>query len=442
MHHAPPNPQLSELLQALQQHASQPIMMGLERVETLCAQVGNPYHRLPPVIHLAGTNGKGSLSAFLHALANAAGLSAHRYISPHLVRFNERIIVADQEISDQQLMECLQAVEGPARALGATYFESTTVAAYLAFAQVPADLLILETGMGGRLDATNIITPILTAITPVSMDHQAFLGDTLEAIAGEKAGILKAGIPCVIGPQMPQALDVLRARAEVLRCPLSVYGEDWRVEPQSEEGCFTYVSNARWLDDVRPSLLGRHQYENAATAIACFDALSDRWPLTEVMIRRGVAQATWPARLQKLSEGRLLELLPAQTELWLDGGHNAGAAAILRQWILARERPVHVVCGMLADKDHAEFFQIVGEAAASLACLTIPETEHAASSEQLYHAAQSAAQKFGIHVEKAESLAHALQALCKTAVSSYDVLICGSLYLAGYVLAQNEYSEQ
>jgi dihydrofolate synthase/folylpolyglutamate synthase len=421
---------VAALLQELQQTSAQPIVMGLERVEALCARLGHPERRLPPTIHIAGTNGKGSLCAFLHALGNAAGLKAHRYISPHLVRFNERIVLVDEEIGDEKLAEYLEAVRGPAQELGATYFESTTVAAYLAFADHPADLLILETGMGGRLDATNVASPILTAITPISMDHQAYLGTTLAAIAAEKAGILKPGVPCVMGPQRRAAAEVLRARARELGCRLHACPADWRMEPEAEG--FAYISNERWIDGLQPALPGVHQYDNAATAVACFELLEDRWSLTDAQIRTGLAQARWPARLQHLSESPWRAHLPEGASLWLDGGHNAGAGAVLQQWMATRRQPVHVICGMLQDKDHAEFLAAVGARAASLQCLAIPGAALSTPPEVLV----SAAEKSKPGAQVAESLPAALQWLSKRFAPPYDVLICGSLYLAGYVLGE------
>lgn len=419
---------LMQRLQALQQVSAQPIMMGLERVEALCARLGHPEKRLPPVIHIAGTNGKGSLGAFLQALAEMSGFEAHRYISPHLVRFNERILLHGKEIDDTRLLACLDAVLSAAQELGATYFESTTVAAYLAFADIPADLLILETGMGGRLDATNVVSPILTAITPISYDHQAFLGDSIEAIAGEKAGILKPGVPCVIGPQVPGALDVLRRHVREKQCPVHVYERHWRVEPEDEG--FTYISDQCWLDGLKPSLAGEHQYVNAGMAIACIEMLEERWAFSEHAIREGLAKALWPARLQRLEGGRWAAMLPEGVSLWLDGGHNEGAARILRTWMAKRKRPVHIICGMLQDKDHDAFLEIIGERAASMQCLAIPGTDNSATAEALL----SAAQKSKVAAEKAESLPSALQFLSKQQPAPYDVLICGSLYLAGYVL--------
>jgi dihydrofolate synthase/folylpolyglutamate synthase len=429
---ASPSDRLNDLLHTLQHISAQTIVMGLERVEALCARLGHPEKRLPPVIHIAGTNGKGSTSAFLHALANAAGLTVHRYTSPHLVRFHERIVVADREISDAQLIRCLEAVQGPAQELGATYFESTTVAAYLAFAETPADLAILETGMGGRLDATNVVTPILTAITPISYDHQAFLGATLEAIAGEKAGIIKPGVPCVVGPQRDAALAVLRQRAAECGSRLYVTPQHWRVEPEAQG--FSYISDDCWLDGLAPSLPGEHQYSNAGIALACFELLQDRWCLSGDEIRDGISGAVWPARLQKLEGTVWNAALPEGVSVWLDGGHNEGAGSILRQWMIRQRRPVHVICGMLADKDHAAFLAKFEDVAASLQCLTIPDTPQSASAEVLL----SAAQKSGLRAEKAETLAIAIQALCKTHAAPYDILICGSLYLAGYVLGECE----
>ncbi|MGH7031726.1 MAG: bifunctional folylpolyglutamate synthase/dihydrofolate synthase, partial [Stellaceae bacterium] len=322
------------------------IDLSLGRIEGLLAALGNPHEKLPPVIHVAGTNGKGSAIATMRACLEGGGYRVHAYISPHLVRFHERIRLAGELIDEDRLIELLEECERANGGAPITYFEITTAAAFLAFARTPADIVLLETGLGGRLDATNVIRcPAATAITPVSLDHQAFLGDTITAIAGEKAGILKPGSPAIIGPQPAQAAEVFATRAAELAVPLYRFGAEWRCEP---DGGGMRYEGPRWrLDLPLPSLLGAHQIINAGTAIACLEQLTGL-PLSRDAIAAGLRRINWPARLQRLSRGALVEMLPEGWELWLDGGHNPGAgevlAAVAASW---RDRALYLVVGML-----------------------------------------------------------------------------------------------
>ncbi len=297
------------------------IDLGLERIERLLAALGSPERKLPPIVHVAGTNGKGSLVAYLRAMTEAAGYRVHVYTSPHLVRFNERIRLAGRLIEDDELDATLGDCEQANEEKPITFFEITTAAAYLAFSRVPADLAIVEVGMGGRYDATNVIQPALAAITPIGYDHTGFLGDKLEGIAGEKAGILKRAVPGVIGRQREASARVIDAEASRLAAPLFRLGREWQVMPTATG--FRYESDTTSLDLPSPALAGAHQIDNAATAVACVERLrAANFAIDDRAIAKGLATVEWPARLQKLTRGPLPEALPPGCELWLDGGHN------------------------------------------------------------------------------------------------------------------------
>src|SRR5947208_1337665 len=310
-----------ELLAELKALHPRRMDLSLGRIERLLAALGNPQDRLPPVIHIAGTNGKGSTVATLRACLEAAVYRVHVYTSPHLVRFHERIRLAGQLIKEDSLLALLEECERANAGAPITFFEITTAAAFLAFARVPADIVLLETGLGGRLDTTNVVRhPAVAAITPVSLDHQAFLGDTVAAIAGEKAGILKPGVPAVIGPQPDDAAGVIEARAAAIGAPLYRWQKEWRCDPQPPPaaGGMRY-EGGRWrLDLPLPALAGLHQTANAGTAIACLEQLSG-FSLPASAISDGLRHIDWPARLQRLTRGPLVAMLPAGSELWLDG---------------------------------------------------------------------------------------------------------------------------
>jgi dihydrofolate synthase / folylpolyglutamate synthase len=333
------------------------IDLSLGRIQAALALLGDPQEKLPPVVHVAGTNGKGSTIAFVRAMAEAAGLRVHVYTSPHLVRIEERYRLAGTLIAPGHLERLARQVEAVAREVPLTIFEAETVAGFLAFAEVPADLVLLEVGLGGRLDATNVITcPRLTAITPVDYDHKEFLGDTIELIAAEKAGILKPGVPVVVGAQRPEALAVIGARAGALGAPMLVFGRDY--DGWAQHGRFVVQTTDRLLDLPEPALAGAHQTLNAA--MACQLALELELP--EEAIATGLSTARWPARMQRLVRGPYAQLLEAVGgELWLDGGHNpqgAEAAARYMARLAARDaRPFALVCGLLANKDQSGFFE-------------------------------------------------------------------------------------
>jgi dihydrofolate synthase/folylpolyglutamate synthase len=409
------------------------IDLSLERVRRLLAALGDPQEQLPPVIHVAGTNGKGSTIAFLRAALEAAGYQVHVYTQPHLLRFNERIRLAGRLIDDPALASLLHECERVNAGAPITYFEITTAAAFLAFARTPGDVVLLETGLGGRFDATNVIArPAVTTITPVSLDHQHFLGDTVAAIAGEKAGILKSGTPAVLGRQSPEARGILEARAQALGAPLFRHAVEWRIAPQTHG---LRYDGRRWraLDLPLPGLLGLHQYDNAGTAIACLDRL-EAFELGARDLARGLRDVEWPARLQHLAQGRLAMLLPSGWELWLDGAHNAAGgealAAMANTW---RERPLHLVFGMLKSHDARAFLRALAPFAATLEGVAIPGEANALSAEE----AAAAAHAVGIRATPRENIAAAVAAASARQGQPGRVLICGSLYLAGRVLAEN-----
>jgi dihydrofolate synthase/folylpolyglutamate synthase len=406
------------------------IDLSLGRIERLLASLGNPHDKLPPVIHVAGTKGKGSTVAVLRACLEAAGYRVHAYISPHLVRFNERIRLTGALIDDAALVSVLEEAERANEGREITFFEITTAAAFLAFSRSPADILLLEVGLGGRLDTTNVVKrPAVTAITPVSLDHQAFLGNTIAAIAGEKAGILKPGVPSVVAPQVDEAEAVIEARAAEVEAPLYRSGREWRCELAGEG---VRYEGERWrLDLPLPSLLGAHQVLNAGTAIACLEQLSG-FAMPSAAIAEGLRNIDWPARLQLLRHGPLVEMMPGW-ELWLDGGHNPAAGTVLgpvvAEW---RDRPLYLVVGMLNTKDSAGFLAPMAPAVQGLRAVTIPGEENALPAGAIVVAARSV----GIAAEEASSVDEALRAI-KSHGKAGRVLICGSLHFAGVILRDN-----
>lgn len=403
------------------------IDLTLDRMWRVLAALDHPERRLPPVIHIAGTNGKGSTQAMIRAGLEGAGLTAHAYTSPHLVRFHERIRVAGDLIDEQTLSRildtCLEA-NGPDPI---TYFEITTAAALLAFAETSADYTLLEVGLGGRLDATNVIeTPAITVITPVDLDHQQFLGDTLGKIAAEKAGIIKRGVPCVVGPQKDEALEVIEAQAAKLGAPLLAYGQHWHV--WEERGRLVYQDETGLLDLPLPNLAGAHQIQNAGAALTILRHLG----LGEAAAEAAVSKADWPARMQRLRHGPLIDMAP-EAEIWLDGGHNPHAArAIAATLTQLPKRPTHLICGMMNTKDVAGFMSLLAEHAESLQGVTIAGQAATLSAADTVAAASSV----GLKAAAAESVDQALKTILAQEPHA-RVLICGSLYLAGVVLQEN-----
>ena len=403
----------------------QKIDLSLDRMRTLCAVLGDPQHRLPPVIHVAGTNGKGSTIAFIRAMAEAAGLKVHVYTSPHLVRFNERIRLAGELISDAQLSAILDRIEA-VKGVQTTVFESTTAAAFVAMAETPADLAIIEVGLGGTLDATNVIErPLLSVIAPVDYDHAEFLGTELAGIAGEKAGILKAGARGLIARQAEDAMAVIEAKASASGVPLTVMGVDF--DAWAEHGGMVFQDQEQFFDLPAPALKGPHQIANAGLAVAV--ALELDLPADAIVA--GVAGAAWPARMQRLSAGPYGEMArAAEAELWLDGGHNPHAGRALVEALAERQRkaprPLALIVGMLANKDHGGFFEALKASEAHV--FTVGFEGSAAEPEAL----AAVARGHGLGAQAAESVEAALERALR--LGAGRVVICGSLYLAGEVL--------
>ena len=425
------------ILQRLMQLYPRAIDLGLERIERLLAEMGSPHKKLPPVVHVAGTNGKGSLVAYLRAMSEAAGYRAHVYTSPHLVRFNERIRVAGRLIEDDELAAVLTECEEVNAGKPITFFEITTVAAFVAFARVPADIAILEVGLGGRRDTTNVADPALCAITPIGFDHTGFLGDKLEGIAAEKAGILKHGAPAVIGRQREVSAEVIAAQAAKLGVPLFRMGREWQMAP-TETG-FRYESDLLTLDLPAPALVGAHQLDNAATAVACVERLrAAKFAIDDKAMRTGLASVEWPARLQKLTRGPLVEALPPGCELWLDGGHNEDCgfalARMASDW--AKEPaplPLYLVFGMLTTKDASGFLRPLARHANAARAVPFPEGHSAYTPVE----ACAKAAEVGLDCVPTNDIGAALEDLLATQPAPMRILICGSLYLAGAVLARN-----
>lgn len=399
------------------------IDLSLDRLRALLAKLGHPERRLPPVIHVAGTNGKGSTCAFLRAMGEAAGLRVHVYTSPHLVRFNERIRIAGELVSDATLAEAMEHVEQVNAGAPITVFEVITAVAFHLFAQSPAGLCVLEVGLGGRGDATNVIPPpAACAITSVSLDHRDLLGDTLALIAAEKAGIMKPGVPVAIGAQPDAALAVLLETAARVGARVSLRDHDWDVTP--EPAGFRYVDVDGPLMLPSPSLPGAHQFDNAGIAIAAMRASGLN--VSDAAIAAGIASAEWPARLQRL-HGRLARSLPPEWELWLDGGHNPGAGEVLAAHLATwRDRPVHLIVGMKDSKDAAGFLRPLLPQATTLWAVAEPG-QHSALPVAAIVAASGGVARPGPHV------ADALAAIAREPGPG-RVLICGTLYLAGEVL--------
>ncbi|WP_297614880.1 folylpolyglutamate synthase/dihydrofolate synthase family protein [uncultured Roseicyclus sp.] len=401
--------------------------LTLERMWRILAALDHPERRLPPVIHIAGTNGKGSTLAMIRAGLEGAGHVTHAYTSPHLARFHERIRLAgdliDEDLLSDMLDRCLVANGTDA----ITYFEITTAAALLAFAETPADYTLLEVGLGGRLDATNVVdTPALCVITPVDMDHQQYLGDTLGRIAGEKAGIIKRGVPVIVGRQHDDGLAVIEAQAARLSAPLYAYGQHWHV--WEEAGRLVFQDETGLLDLPKPTLLGAHQIENAGIALAALRVMGKG----EAACEAAMTRAVWPARMQRLRHGPLVDSAP-RAEVWLDGGHNPHAARAIAALLAGMgARPTHLICGMLNTKDVTGFMAPLAAVAQSLHAVSIPGQSATLTASDTATAARAA----GLPAHEADSVAAAL-ATITTQDPEARILICGSLYLAGEILKTN-----
>jgi len=416
------------------------IDLALERIERLLTALGHPERKIAPVIHVAGTNGKGSTVAFLRAILEAAGKRVHTYTSPHLVRFNERFrIAAPGEgilVSDEELSETLEECERANGANDITLFEITTAAAFVLFARHPADVVLMEVGLGGRLDATNVIDrPLATVITPISVDHVDFLGDSLEKIAQEKAGILKRNTLAIVAAQPRDVLAVIERQAARLQAPLKIAGEDWTAT--EERGRLVYQDDTGLLDLPAPKLYGRHQFENAGLAVATLRAVK-ALKIGPAAYEKGLIKADWPARLQRLGQGNLAALAPPGSEVWLDGGHNpdggraiAAALADLEERV---SRPLVLIVGMLATKDSEGFLRNFAGLARRIIAVPVPGAEKGLSAE----AVADAARGIGLAATSRDDLDEAFDAVRKLDLEPPPrILITGSLYLAGEVLREN-----
>ena len=405
------------------------IDLTLDRMQSILAKLGNPERKLPPVVHIAGTNGKGSTLAITRAILEAAGLTVHTYTSPHLVRFHERIRVAGELISEDALSALLEECEAVNGAEPITFFEITTAAAFLAYARTPADYLILEVGLGGRLDATNVIDhPAVSVITSIGLDHQQYLGETIEEIAREKAGILKRGVIGIVGAQLPEVRDEIEQVAAKVGAALSIANQDW--QSYTQHGRLVYQDENGLLDLPMPALQGPHQIDNAGNAIAAVRALNDI-RITDEAIAEGLRKVTWPARLQNLGQGHLRSHISPDNELWLDGGHNGPAGVVLAQALRAMpKRPMVMIWGMLNTKHPGAFIANFKGLADFIFTLAIPDEANAISAEDLSRIAL----ENGLKAAPAESLERALDKAAQFNPQA-RILICGSLYLAGHVLA-------
>ncbi len=415
------------ILARLMQLHPKVIDLSLDRMHRILAALGNPERSIPPAIHIAGTNGKGSTQAMIRAGLESAGKRVHAYTSPHLAQFHERIRLAGELISEADLAAALEECEAANAGAPITFFEITTAAAFLAFSRTPADYTLLEVGLGGRLDATNVIeAPALTVITPISIDHTQYLGETLAEIAGEKAGIMKRRVPCIVAPQEAVAREVIEQKAERLFAPLRIGRQDW--DSRREGDSLVYQDEHGLMDLPLPVLPGPHQIVNAGTAIAALRELG----FGRIEARAAVTEAEWPARMQRLGHGPLVEAAGA-CELWLDGGHNpAGGEAVAATLAALPRRPTHLVCGMLNTKDVAGYMRPLAGVAHSLTAVAIPGEPNTLPAEDTAAAATSV----GLAASTAPD---ALAAVGRIAADhpGARILICGSLYLAGQVLRRN-----
>ncbi len=433
-------PPLDDLIARLSALHPSRIDLGLDRMHRLLAQLDHPERKLPPVIHVAGTNGKGSTIAYLRAILEAAGLRVHVFTSPYLVRINESFRLGRKGggvlVRDDELCAALERCEQANGGLPITFFEIKTVAALVLFAEHPADVVLLEVGLGGRLDSTNVIAqPIASVLAPISMDHTEFLGDNLAAIAGEKAAITKPGVPVICAEQQPEAMRVIEAQARRMRAPLFAAGEGWHIN--IECGRLVYQDERGLMDLAAPRLFGRHQFDNAGLAIATLRAI-EKFKVGNAAFEAGIVNAEWPARMQRLASGPLLSLGPQGCEIWLDGGHNAAggrvAAAALGDLEERVPRPLVLIAGMMGNKDASSFLANFAGLTRHIIAVPIPDTDNAMPPERLVDAARP----LGMRVEISGGVEAALRMLAGLAYEvSPRILITGSLYLAGHVLKIN-----
>jgi len=433
-----PDPRLQLILDRLTTYYPRAIDPNLERTFRLLDDLGNPHLKIPPALHVAGTNGKGSTVAFMRAIAEAEGLRCHVMTSPHLVHFNERIVIAGQEISTADLIKLIEEVEDVNSGQETTSFEIITAAGFLAFSRAHADISLIEVGMGGRFDATNVIpSPMASVITVISRDHMKFLGDTMDKIAREKAGIIKQGIPCIVGPQITAGLsagvmNVFEGVAHQFSAPLYRYGHEWSYDIL-EDGFVLYSGNKSY-HLPKPNLCGGHQFGNAATAAITLLTLQDKLPLSLSSFDKGLQSAKWPGRLQRLTKGSLVDMLPPHIELWIDGGHNDSGGMILAEhadlWATKDNKPIHLILGMLNTKNPIEFANFLLPKVKSAQAITIPDQPLSLSADDLAAA---------LNIMSATSVTNALEKIiAENGSASSRILITGSLYLMGWILKDNQ----
>ncbi|MBI3440615.1 MAG: bifunctional folylpolyglutamate synthase/dihydrofolate synthase [Proteobacteria bacterium] len=432
-----PVPAVEESIQKIRLKYPADYPAGLGRVQAILEKLGNPHQKLPHVFHVAGTNGKGSTLAFLQSIYEAAGLSVHKYISPHLVRFEERIILNGKMIEADKLLDLINECEEAARTCPVSFFELITVAAFLAYARYPADVLLLETGLGGLYDATNVIDgkQLISLLTRISYDHTHILGTTLAEIAVNKAGIIKPGCPCIVAPQMaPEVMEVFRRRATAVAAPIFACGQEWMVS--ADDNHFEYKSATNTFRLPLPNLVGRHQIDNAGTALAAIEHSPYAPLLQQHHLELAMHRVNWPGRLQRLASGRLAELLPSGWELWLDGAHNDSGAEILVDQIKAwgKSLPLHLITAMKKTKDAAEFYRPLLPHVATVQTVDVnwieaPMTSAEALCDQVR---QLGCQRTTI----TPNLESALRSLTFQFSSPQRILITGSLYLVGHALKE------
>jgi len=408
------------------------IDLSLTRMERLLTLLGNPERKLPKVIHIAGTNGKGSTLAFMRAMLEATGLKVHTYTSPHLVRFHERIGIAGAPIVESELIALLEECEVANGQEPITFFEITTAAAFLAFARNPADYLLLEVGLGGRLDATNVVArPAVSVITSIGLDHQQYLGETIPEIAREKAGILKRSCVGVLGANSPEVREEIEQVAARVKAPLKIACQEWQSYVQ--HGRLVFQDEDGLLDLPMPALVGPHQIDNAGNAIAALRVLNDP-RITEDAIAQGLRQVKWPARMQNLGAGNLRSFVSKNAEIWLDGGHNGPAgpmmASALRELAAQSPKPLVLIWGMLNTKNPGAFIANFKGLAAEVIALPIPDEANNIPADDLV----AVAKQEGLAAFAVTTPQEALVQACKRHPNP-RILICGSLYLAGHVLA-------
>ena len=428
------------------------IDLKLDRMLEILDRLGNPHLKIPPVIHVAGTNGKGSTVSYIRNILQKAGYKVHAYTSPHLIHFNERIVLNGKQISDQYLFEIMERTRIAAESkpilsdgnIGLTLFEATTAASFIAFAEIPADFLVMEVGMGGRLDATNIITnTILSVITPVDIDHADFLGDTIEKIAHEKAGIMRANVPCVTGRQKKEGLDVLEYHAKILKTPIFRFEKEFICESNEDDKDFLFfhLKNGEKIDSQtypRPTLIGPHQVENVSGAIAAIEILNSRGHCEVYYedICDGIVETYWPARIEPIKKGKIVEMLPNKNwELFLDGAHNPHGATALARWAeTRRDKPLYIIFGTTKGKDVTEYLKVLKPYVKFVCGICVNHETNAQRGTDI----SDAAEKLGMNTKPFDFLPNAIQYISEIEKNDAIVLICGSLYLAGDVMKINE----